>query len=103
MAGRAAGGALGAGSPLMQTATPAARRGLCSYRNKERGFAMRYVAVAVCCLGLAGCDGSSPDTACQVLDPPPVLGPTAEHDQRVEMQATGDPTVAQGGLQDCPD
>ncbi|WP_228145015.1 hypothetical protein [Acinetobacter baumannii] len=26
-----------------------------------------------------------------------------QHDQRVEMQATGDPTVAQGGLQDCPD
>ncbi|MBK3879567.1 MULTISPECIES: hypothetical protein [Stutzerimonas stutzeri subgroup] len=64
---------------------------------------MRYAVVAVCCLGLAGCAGNSPDSACQVLDPPPVLGPTAEHDQRVEMQATGDPTITtQGGLQDCP-
>ena len=65
---------------------------------------MRYIAIAVCCLGLAGCAGNSPDTTCQVLDPPPVLSPTAEHDQRMQMQATGDPTVVtQGGLQDCPD
>ena len=63
---------------------------------------MRYAVVALCCLGLAGCAGNSPDTACQVLDPPPVLSPTAEHDQRVALQATGDPPITQGGLQDCP-
>jgi len=63
---------------------------------------MRYAVVALCCLGLAGCAGNSPDTAFPGLDPPPVLRPTAEHDQRVEIQATGDPTITQGGLQDCP-
>ncbi|MCQ4264769.1 hypothetical protein CXK91_15375 [Stutzerimonas stutzeri] len=63
---------------------------------------MRYAVVAICCLGLAGCAGSASDSACQVLDPPAAIGPTAEHDQRVEMQATGDPTITQGGLQDCP-
>ena len=63
---------------------------------------MRHAIVAVCCMGLLGCAGNAPDSACQVLDPPPVLGPTAEHDQRVEMQASGDPTAQHGGLQDCP-
>ena len=53
MAGRAAGGAPRRWPPADADGNPAARRGLCSYRNKERGFAMRYVAVAVCCLGLA--------------------------------------------------
>ncbi|MCQ4325340.1 hypothetical protein CXK94_10780 [Stutzerimonas stutzeri] len=64
---------------------------------------MRYAVLAVCCLGLAACAGGSPDSACQVLDPPAAIGPTAEHEQRVEMQATGDPTATtRGGLQDCP-
>jgi len=63
---------------------------------------MRYVAVAVCCLGLAGCAGGSPDSACEVFDPPPVQSPTTQNDQRVEMQSTGDPTAGTADdAQDC--
>ncbi|MFV0454265.1 MAG: hypothetical protein ACK5NQ_04585 [Pseudomonas sp.] len=54
---------------------------------------MRYVAFAVCCIGLAGCAGGSPDSACQVFDPPLVQSPTTQNDQRVEVQGTGDPTL----------
>ncbi|UVO18438.1 hypothetical protein [Stutzerimonas stutzeri] len=64
---------------------------------------MRYAVLAVCFLGLAGCAGDPPDTACEVFEPPAASGPTAERDQRVEMQATGDPTVTtRTDLQDCP-
>ncbi len=55
---------------------------------------MRYAAIAMCCVGLAGCAGGAPDSACEVFAPPPVQSPTAQHDQRIEMQSTGDPTAA---------
>lgn len=63
---------------------------------------MRNLAAAVCCLGLIGCAGGPPDSACQVFDPAPVQSPTAQNDQRVQMQSTGDPTVAAtADAQDC--
>ncbi|MGK9066806.1 hypothetical protein [Stutzerimonas chloritidismutans] len=64
---------------------------------------MRHVAIAVCLLGLAGCAGNGPDSACEVFDPPPAQSPTAQNDQRVEMQSTGDPTAGTtADVQDCP-
>jgi hypothetical protein len=64
---------------------------------------MRYAAIAVCCIGLAGCAGGAPDSACEVFDPPPLESPTAQNDQRVQMQSTGDPTAGTAAdVQDCP-
>ncbi len=64
---------------------------------------MRYAAIAVCCLGLAGCAGNGPDSACEVFDPPPAQSPTAQNDQRLERQSTGDPTAGTAAdMQTCP-
>jgi hypothetical protein len=64
---------------------------------------MRYAVVAVCCLGLAGCAGGAPDSVCQVFDPPPAASPTAQGDQRIQMQSTGDPTAGTAAdARDCP-
>ncbi|TLX53885.1 hypothetical protein DN824_02455 [Stutzerimonas nosocomialis] len=63
---------------------------------------MRYAAVALCCLTLAGCaGGGAPESACELFAPPPADTPTAQNAQRVEMQATGDPTAMSPDEQDC--
>ena len=71
--------------------------------DEEWRLTMRFAAIAVCCIGLAGCAGGSPDSLCEVIDPPPVQSPTAQNDQRIEMQSTGDPTAGTAAdMQDCP-
>lgn len=52
---------------------------------------MRYAVIAVCCLGLAGCAGGAPESACQIFAPLPVESPTAQGDPRT--QSTGDPAI----------
>ena len=63
---------------------------------------MKFKLVAV--LGyilLAGCaaDGQA-DRACEVFSPAEVAVPTTQNDQRVETNATGDPTGSSAS-QDC--
>jgi hypothetical protein len=60
---------------------------------------MRNAIVLLVCLGLAGCAATD---ACEVISPPPAMSPTAQDDQRVEMQSTGDPTEAGDEMQRCP-
>lgn len=65
---------------------------------------MRHAVVALCCLGLAACAApGTPDSACEVFDPPPAASPTAQDEQRIQMQSTGDPTAGTpADVQDCP-
>ncbi|WP_028239160.1 hypothetical protein [Stutzerimonas azotifigens] len=64
---------------------------------------MRNLILAVS-LGLAGCaGGGAPESACEVFTPPPAESPTAQNDQRVEVQATADPTTINSpDQQECP-
>ncbi|QLF93964.1 hypothetical protein HW090_12460 [Pseudomonas sp. ABC1] len=58
--------------------------------------------VVVACLVMAGCSGGTRH-ACEVIAPPPATGPTAQNDQRVAIQSSGDPTITAGAhAQDCP-
>ena len=66
---------------------------------------MRYpLLVLVCSIGLIGCSGGSPVTStCEVISPPPAMGPTEKDNQRIETQSSGDPTAAQDSPeQRCP-
>ncbi|MEB0040341.1 MULTISPECIES: hypothetical protein [unclassified Pseudomonas] len=55
------------------------------------------------CMVLAGCSGSgSHSRACEVLVPAQVTVPTTQNDQRVEEQATGEPTDDRNQEQNCP-
>lgn len=63
---------------------------------------MRFALVTVSILALAGCAGGAPDSACEVIDPPPASSPTVQDSQRLEMQSTGDPTAPiVDDAQDC--
>ncbi|WP_120994820.1 hypothetical protein HKW98_02290 [Stutzerimonas urumqiensis] len=53
---------------------------------------MRH-AMLLLSLGLVGCAGGPPESACEVFTPPPAISPTAENDHRIEVQSTADPTI----------
>ncbi|MDY7562856.1 hypothetical protein QN382_03320 [Pseudomonas sp. 10B1] len=55
------------------------------------------------CMLLAGCMSSGTHSrACEVLVPAKVDVPTTQNDQRVEAQATGEPTDDRNKEQNCP-
>jgi hypothetical protein len=55
------------------------------------------------CMVLAGCTGSGAHSrACEVFVPAQVEVPTTQNDQRVEAQATGEPTDDRNQDQNCP-
>ena len=64
---------------------------------------MRYAAILlILCAGLWGCVGGKPSSTCEVISPPQVIVPSNQDDQRVEAQASGDPTMSDEGQQHCP-
>ncbi|MDH4871027.1 hypothetical protein [Pseudomonas sp. BN515] len=64
---------------------------------------MRYAAILlILCAGLWGCAGGKPSSTCDVMSPPQVMVPSNQDDQRVEAQASGDPTESNEGQQHCP-
>lgn len=51
---------------------------------------------------LAGCAGDGGSrSACEVFSPAQVAVPTTQHDERVETNASGDPTGGRNNAQDC--
>ncbi|BAN46108.1 hypothetical protein PCA10_03760 [Metapseudomonas resinovorans NBRC 106553] len=64
---------------------------------------MRYAAILLTLVvGLSGCAGGKPSSPCEVISPSEVVVPSNQDDQRVEAQASGDPTVSAEGQQHCP-
>lgn len=56
----------------------------------------------VSCAVLSGCSGSGSNRACEVFSPAAVNVPTTENSQRVEAQATGEPSDDGKNEQHCP-
>jgi hypothetical protein len=55
------------------------------------------------CMVLAGCMSSGARShVCEVMVPAHVETPTTQNDQRVEAQATGEPTDDHNQEQNCP-
>jgi multidrug efflux pump subunit AcrA (membrane-fusion protein) len=65
---------------------------------------MKVAALALIgCLVLAGCTGSGAHAkACEVMSPASVDVPTTQNDQRVEANATGEPSGRGHNEQNCP-
>ena len=64
---------------------------------------MRYAAILlILWVGLVGCTGGNRPSTCEVVSPPQVIVPSNQDDQRVEAQASGDPTESDEGQQHCP-
>jgi hypothetical protein len=54
------------------------------------------------CMVLAGCSSHARSHVCEVMVPAQVDVPTTQNDQRVEAQATGEPTDNHNQEQNCP-
>ncbi|MBF7143699.1 MULTISPECIES: hypothetical protein [Pseudomonas] len=60
------------------------------------------LALACALLVLSGCSMFGGErSACEVFSPAPVNVPSNQNDQRVQTNATGDPTGGRNNLQDC--
>jgi len=60
------------------------------------------LALACSLLVLSGCSMFGGErSACEVFSPAPVELPSNQNDQRVQTNATGDPTAGANNLQDC--
>jgi hypothetical protein len=64
---------------------------------------MKVAVIALfSCMVLAGCSSSTRSHVCEVMVPAQVDVPTTQNDQRVEAQATGEPTDDHNQEQNCP-
>ncbi|WP_263261321.1 hypothetical protein [Pseudomonas sp. RIT-PI-S] len=64
---------------------------------------MKSIVASACfMLALSGCSMFGGEhSACEVFSPAPVDLPSNQNDQRVQTNATGDPTGGNNNLQDC--
>jgi hypothetical protein len=60
------------------------------------------VSMLFSCMVLAGCSSGARSHVCEVMVPAQVDVPTTQNDQRVEAQATGEPTDDHNQDQNCP-